>query len=168
MRRAMAAIGPFSALRNRILKPRNPLIFHPYSFPTSLQRFASFSPSTTSASFSSSSLSSSPSLSSLDSGNTLCSSTSFNYINLEPYLGCSMLGRRLKVAVLLSGGVDSSVALRLLHAAGHSCTAFYLKIWFQVLNLFDFSCSRRPSCFAVIIFVKGRIFFGLKVESLEF
>ncbi|KAI5061063.1 hypothetical protein GOP47_0023568 [Adiantum capillus-veneris] len=29
------------------------------------------------------------------------------------------------------GGVDSSVALRLLLAAGHSCTAFYLKIWFQ-------------------------------------
>lgn len=42
-----------------------------------------------------------------------------------------MPGKRLKVAVLLSGGVDSSVALRLLHAAGHSCTAFYLKIWFQ-------------------------------------
>ncbi|PKI60196.1 hypothetical protein CRG98_019384 [Punica granatum] len=39
--------------------------------------------------------------------------------------------RRLKIAVLVSGGVDSSVALRLLHAAGHSCTAFYLKIWFQ-------------------------------------
>ncbi|KAL9408801.1 hypothetical protein AB3S75_047230 [Citrus x aurantiifolia] len=37
----------------------------------------------------------------------------------------------LKVAVLLSGGVDGSVALRLLHAAGHSCIAFYLKIWFQ-------------------------------------
>ncbi|KAJ4978279.1 hypothetical protein NE237_009059 [Protea cynaroides] len=50
---------------------------------------------------------------------------------LEPYLGCSMPERRLKVAVLLSGGVDSSVSLRLLHAAGHSCTAFYLKIWFQ-------------------------------------
>ncbi|KAL0907042.1 hypothetical protein M5K25_025580 [Dendrobium thyrsiflorum] len=131
MRRAMAAIGPFAALRNRILKPRNPLIFHPHSFPTCLQRFASFSPSTTSASISSSSLSSSPSLSSLGSGNTLCSSTSYNYINLEPYLGCSMPGSRLKVAVLLSGGVDSSVALRLLHAAGHSCTAFYLKIWFQ-------------------------------------
>ncbi|KAG1342180.1 hypothetical protein COCNU_05G004090 [Cocos nucifera] len=42
-----------------------------------------------------------------------------------------MPGKRLKVAVLLSGGVDSSVALRLLHAAGHDCTAFYLKIWFQ-------------------------------------
>ncbi|OIW05731.1 hypothetical protein TanjilG_23517 [Lupinus angustifolius] len=37
----------------------------------------------------------------------------------------------LRLAVLISGGVDSSVALRLLHAAGHSCTAFYLKIWFQ-------------------------------------
>ncbi|KAJ0961172.1 hypothetical protein J5N97_000856 [Dioscorea zingiberensis] len=54
-----------------------------------------------------------------------------NGFDLEPYLGCFMPGRRLKVAVLLSGGVDSSVALRLLHAAGHSCTAFYLKIWFQ-------------------------------------
>ncbi|RRT63170.1 hypothetical protein B296_00042876 [Ensete ventricosum] len=53
-------------------------------------------------------------------------------VDLEPYLGCSMPGRRLRVAVLLSGGVDSSTALRLIHAAGHDCTAFYLKIWFQV------------------------------------
>lgn len=53
---------------------------------------------------------------------------------IEPrYLSCSMPHQKgLKVAVLLSGGVDSSVALRLLHSAGHSCTAFYLKIWFQV------------------------------------
>ena len=29
------------------------------------------------------------------------------------------------------GGVDSSVALRLLLAAGHKCTAFYLQIWMQ-------------------------------------
>ncbi|KAL9455180.1 hypothetical protein AB3S75_010566 [Citrus x aurantiifolia] len=52
---------------------------------------------------------------------------------IEPhYLSCSMPHQKgLKVAVLLSGGVDSSVALRLLHSAGHSCTAFYLKIWFQ-------------------------------------
>ncbi|XP_028757144.1 uncharacterized protein LOC114716323 [Neltuma alba] len=50
---------------------------------------------------------------------------------VQPYLRCSMPHKRLRVAVLLSGGVDSSVALRLLHAAGHSCTAFYLKIWFQ-------------------------------------
>lgn len=46
-------------------------------------------------------------------------------------MSCSIPGKCLKVAVLVSGGVDSSVALRLLHAAGHSCTAFYLKIWFQ-------------------------------------
>ena len=36
-----------------------------------------------------------------------------------------------RVAVLLSGGVDSSVALQLALAAGHRCTAFYLQIWFQ-------------------------------------
>ena len=37
----------------------------------------------------------------------------------------------MKIAVLLSGGVDSSVALRLLKDAGHNITAFYLKIWLQ-------------------------------------
>ncbi|MEM9555169.1 MAG: tRNA 2-thiouridine(34) synthase MnmA [Acidobacteriota bacterium] len=37
----------------------------------------------------------------------------------------------MKIAVLVSGGVDSSVALRLLHAAGHELTAFYLKIWLE-------------------------------------
>lgn len=61
-----------------------------------------------------------------------------NYVDekIDPtYLSCSMPNKNpLKVAVLVSGGVDSSVALRLLHAAGHSCTAFYLKIWFQVCN----------------------------------
>ncbi|CAJ1933217.1 unnamed protein product [Sphenostylis stenocarpa] len=52
--------------------------------------------------------------------------------DLHRYLRCSMpQNSPLRVAVLVSGGVDSSVALRLLHAAGHSCTAFYLKIWFQ-------------------------------------
>lgn len=61
--------------------------------------------------------------------------------DLEPYLSCSIPNKRLKVAVLLSGGVDSSVALRLLHAAGHACTAFYLKIWFQVRFLYLQSVS---------------------------
>ncbi len=37
----------------------------------------------------------------------------------------------MKVAVLLSGGVDSSVALRLLKDRGYDVTAFYLKIWLQ-------------------------------------
>ncbi len=37
----------------------------------------------------------------------------------------------MKIAVLLSGGVDSSVALKLLKEAGHQVTAFYLKIWME-------------------------------------
>jgi len=37
----------------------------------------------------------------------------------------------MKIAVLTSGGVDSSVALRLLHEQGHQVTAFYLKIWLE-------------------------------------
>lgn len=37
----------------------------------------------------------------------------------------------MKIAVLLSGGVDSSVALRLLKEEGYDVTAFYLKIWLQ-------------------------------------
>lgn len=71
----------------------------------------------------------------------LSSSSSPAHFDVDPYLTCSMPGRRLKVALLLSGGVDSSVALRLLHAAGHSCTAFYLKIWFQVFSLPSFLLS---------------------------
>jgi tRNA (5-methylaminomethyl-2-thiouridylate)-methyltransferase len=37
----------------------------------------------------------------------------------------------MKVALLISGGVDSSVALHLLKEAGHEITAFYLKIWLE-------------------------------------
>ena len=38
----------------------------------------------------------------------------------------------MNIAVLLSGGVDSSVALRMLHdAAEYELTAFYLKIWLE-------------------------------------
>lgn len=37
----------------------------------------------------------------------------------------------MKVAALLSGGVDSSVALRLLKENGHDITAFYLKVWLE-------------------------------------
>jgi tRNA-specific 2-thiouridylase len=37
----------------------------------------------------------------------------------------------MKVAALLSGGVDSSVALSLLKSQGHDVTAFYLKVWLE-------------------------------------
>lgn len=37
----------------------------------------------------------------------------------------------MNIAVLVSGGVDSSVALALLKEKGHNLTAFYLKIWLE-------------------------------------
>ena len=37
----------------------------------------------------------------------------------------------MKIAALVSGGVDSSVALRLLQQEGHDITAFYLKVWLE-------------------------------------
>ena len=37
----------------------------------------------------------------------------------------------MKIAILLSGGVDSSVALSLLKDEGHDVTAFYLKVWLE-------------------------------------
>jgi tRNA-specific 2-thiouridylase len=37
----------------------------------------------------------------------------------------------MKIAVLASGGVDSSLALQLLRDQGHDVTAFYLKIWLE-------------------------------------
>ncbi|WCJ36897.1 tRNA-specific 2-thiouridylase MnmA [Euphorbia peplus] len=68
----------------------------------------------------------------LQSLTSTASATLNEHPQIDPnFLSCCMPNRRLRVAVLLSGGVDSSVALRLLHASGHHCTAFYLKIWFQ-------------------------------------
>ncbi|HZO84091.1 MAG TPA: asparagine synthase-related protein, partial [Verrucomicrobiae bacterium] len=37
----------------------------------------------------------------------------------------------MRAAVLLSGGVDSSVALHLARMQGSDVTAFYLKIWLE-------------------------------------
>jgi tRNA-5-taurinomethyluridine 2-sulfurtransferase len=46
----------------------------------------------------------------------------------------------MKIAVLLSGGVDSSVALSLLQQQGYDVTAFYLKIWLEDELAFLGSC----------------------------
>ncbi len=46
----------------------------------------------------------------------------------------------MKVAVLISGGVDSSVALKLLQEQGHEVSAFYLKIWLEDELAFLGSC----------------------------
>lgn len=46
----------------------------------------------------------------------------------------------MNIAVLVSGGVDSSVALRLLKDQGHTLTAFYLKIWLEDELSFLGSC----------------------------
>eukprot|EP00210_Caulerpa_lentillifera_P001781 g1711.t1 len=54
-----------------------------------------------------------------------------NWSQDQQLLKCCEASRSLSIAVLLSGGVDSSIALALLKAAGHQLTAFYLKIWFQ-------------------------------------
>ncbi len=43
----------------------------------------------------------------------------------ERYIGS------VKIAILLSGGVDSSVALSRLKDEGHDVTAFYLKVWLE-------------------------------------
>jgi tRNA-specific 2-thiouridylase len=37
----------------------------------------------------------------------------------------------MKIAVLVSGGVDSSVALNVLKRDGHDLTAYYLKVWLE-------------------------------------
>lgn len=41
---------------------------------------------------------------------------------------CEPHAAPLRVAVLVSGGVDSSLALQLVAAAGHQPTAFYLQV----------------------------------------
>lgn len=46
----------------------------------------------------------------------------------------------MKIAVLVSGGVDSSVVLQLLKNQGHDVTAFYLKVWLEDELSFLGSC----------------------------
>ncbi len=60
-----------------------------------------------------------------------CTHTLHSSPTLCVYCSCESVRAPLNVAVLLSGGVDSSFALHLLKRAGHNVQAFYLQIWFQ-------------------------------------
>jgi tRNA-specific 2-thiouridylase len=73
----------------------------------------------------------------------------------------------MKVAVLTSGGVDSSVALmRLVEEGGHDLTAFYLKIWLEDEMAFLGSCPWEEDLEHVRA-VCDRAGIGLEVVSLQ-
>ena len=72
----------------------------------------------------------------------------------------------MKIAVLVSGGVDSSVALALLKQAGHDITAFYLKIWLEDELAFLGSCPWEDDL-AVVRLVCEQLNVPLEVVSLQ-
>jgi tRNA (5-methylaminomethyl-2-thiouridylate)-methyltransferase len=72
----------------------------------------------------------------------------------------------MKIAVLVSGGVDSSVALRLLHAQGHQVVPFYLKIWLEDELSYLGQCPWQEDL-AYAIAVCNQIGIELRVLSLQ-
>lgn len=72
----------------------------------------------------------------------------------------------MKIAVLVSGGVDSSVALHLLVQAGHDVTAFYLKIWLEDELSFLGSCPWEDDL-SYVQQVCAQLNVPLKVVSLQ-
>lgn len=71
-----------------------------------------------------------------------------------------------KIAVLVSGGVDSSVALALLKEAGFDVTAFYLKIWLEEELAFLGNCPWEEDL-SFIQAVTKQLGVPLKVISLQ-
>ncbi|NUM36921.1 MAG: tRNA 2-thiouridine(34) synthase MnmA [Candidatus Brocadiae bacterium] len=72
----------------------------------------------------------------------------------------------MKIAVLLSGGVDSSVSLALLKEKGYDVTAFYIKIWLEDELSFLGQCPWEED----LEFAKGvceKLDVPLKVVSLQ-
>lgn len=55
----------------------------------------------------------------------------------------------MNIAVLVSGGVDSSVALQILKEQGHAVTAFYLKIWLEDELAFLGECPWEQDLFFI-------------------
>jgi tRNA-5-taurinomethyluridine 2-sulfurtransferase len=72
----------------------------------------------------------------------------------------------MKIAVLLSGGVDSSVALALLKEQGHDLTAFYLKIWLEDEVAFLGECPWEDDLSQVRA-VCGQLGVPLRIVSLQ-
>ncbi len=72
----------------------------------------------------------------------------------------------MKIAVLVSGGVDSSVALNLLKEQGHNLTAFYLKIWLEDELAYLGDCPWEQDLFyAQKVCTKAKV--PLKVINLQ-
>jgi tRNA (5-methylaminomethyl-2-thiouridylate)-methyltransferase len=70
----------------------------------------------------------------------------------------------MKIAVLLSGGVDSSVALSLLKLKGYDITAFYLKIWLEDELSYLSECPWQEDLFYVQTVCKD---LNVKLEILS-
>jgi tRNA-specific 2-thiouridylase len=72
----------------------------------------------------------------------------------------------VRIAALLSGGVDSSVALSLLHRDGHEVVAFYLKVWLEDELSYLGSCPWEEDL-AFCREVCRRLSVPLEVRSLQ-
>ena len=72
----------------------------------------------------------------------------------------------MKIAVLVSGGVDSSVALSLLKQQNHELTAFYLKIWLEDELSFLGTCPWQEDL-KYVEAVCNKLDVPLKVLSLQ-
>lgn len=72
----------------------------------------------------------------------------------------------MKIAVLVSGGVDSSLALHLLREQGYDVTAFYLKIWLEKELSFLGTCPWKEDLHYVEALCK-QLDVPLKVVSLQ-
>ena len=72
----------------------------------------------------------------------------------------------MNIAVLISGGVDSSVALNLLKDAGHTITAYYLKIWLEEELAFLGECPWKDDLFYIEQICK-KLNVPLNVVSLQ-
>ena len=72
----------------------------------------------------------------------------------------------MKIAVLASGGVDSSVVLALLKEQGHDVYAFYLKIWLEDEFSYLGSCPWEEDL-AYLNEVTKKLGIPLKVVSMQ-